>query len=224
MTFLKKIWENIPALVKLVIASLLFWLFHLGWLPNGFNWPLRIFSIIFGIAGFLELLFDFKSFPVKKRIRIVASHPATFLVTLICACLLIKEAFPFSNFPMYANPSPTSKYYYLGEKTENGKTKPLRVLWLSKLTSAKLGKIYRKYRDRYAESKGKELHKLNEEDYQEIGAEVLQYVNKRTRKRRGEESATGNWQLVEVTIRAIADDKPRLEEETRVLATEEFGK
>ena len=106
------------------------------------------------------------------------SHKTLILIALPAFCLLslvVKENYPFSNFPMYGNPSPTSEYFYLTDGDNH-------ELALGKLTGKRardggsLGKLIRKYRDeRLAELKIKGT-KLPDADRDLAAKKVLDYL------------------------------------------------
>ena len=80
------------------------------------------------------------------------SHKIVLIAVCAVFCgvsLQVKENFPFSNYPMYGDPDPTSEYYHLAD----GEGKPLAVRTLTGVTCPQVGKILRKRGD----DRGKEL-------------------------------------------------------------------
>ena len=108
----------------------------------------------------------------------MVSHKIIIVIALPAFCvlsLLLGENYPFSNFPMYGNPSPTSQYFHLTD----GDDHPLPF---SKLTGKRakdggaLGKMIRTYRDQRL----KELHlkgkELPEADRNMAAQKVIDYL------------------------------------------------
>lgn len=97
------------------------------------------------------------------------------LSTLLIYCLLsvmIRENYPFSNFPMYSNPSPERMYYALAD----GDGKVLPIATLTGITSPKIGKIYRKIVDERSRKLNINPSKFTPEQVESIGLEILQQL------------------------------------------------
>ncbi len=97
------------------------------------------------------------------------------ITTLLIYCVLsvmFKENFPFSNFPMYSNPSPERMYYALAD----GDGKILPVATLTGITSPKIGKIYRKIADERSRKIKVSPSKFTPEQVQAIGLQILKQL------------------------------------------------
>ncbi|HSJ04271.1 MAG TPA: hypothetical protein VK956_17525 [Verrucomicrobium sp.] len=66
--------------------------------------------------------------------------PLTALLIYTGLSLAFKENYPFSNYPMYSNPSSERPYYTIAD----GEGKPIAVQKLTGVTCPKIGKIFRK--------------------------------------------------------------------------------
>ncbi|MEP6955701.1 MAG: hypothetical protein ABI883_02660 [Chthoniobacterales bacterium] len=77
--------------------------------------------------------------PLPLRLRTFLRWlPCKPLLCLTCACLLLEEQYPFSNFPMYSSFHNETYYVYLA----NGADEPLPTLTLFGKTTPTLKKIY----------------------------------------------------------------------------------
>lgn len=100
------------------------------------------------------------------------TSPVTSLLIFCVLSLVLKENYPFSNFPMYTNPSPESSYFSITD----GEGNDLPIARLTGVTCPKVGKIFKK---KAAESQKKQRVKpadLSAEVTQAIGAEIFQYL------------------------------------------------
>jgi len=74
------------------------------------------------------------------RIQKLLRHPIMMMVVLVLLCRVVKNAYPFNSFPMYADPSPHPSDYLVVADATTGT--PLDVKKLTGLSSAKVKKIY----------------------------------------------------------------------------------
>jgi hypothetical protein len=82
--------------------------------------------------------------------RVFLHTPLTALALFVTLSLVAKENYPFSHFPMYASPTAERSYFFIADDGGN----PIPVGILTGLTSAQIGKTYRKKsRERSAEMK-----------------------------------------------------------------------
>ena len=72
--------------------------------------------------------------------RLLWHTPLTALAIFVIVCLLAKENFPFSNFPMYARPSAERGYFIVTD----GQGQPIPVGTITGVTASQVGKAYRK--------------------------------------------------------------------------------
>jgi hypothetical protein len=66
--------------------------------------------------------------------------PLLFLVIYCLISLFLKENYPISHYPMYANPSADRSYYIVADAATG---KPLPIATVSGITCPKIGKIWR---------------------------------------------------------------------------------
>lgn len=73
------------------------------------------------------------------RIARILRHPIMMMVVLILLCRVVKNAYPFNSFPMYADPSPhPSDYLIVADDAGN----PINVKHMTGLSSAKVKKKF----------------------------------------------------------------------------------
>lgn len=95
--------------------------------------------------------------------------PVTALAIYCLISVLLGENFPFSNFPMYSNPSAERMYYTISAEDGIG----LPVQTLTDVTSPKIGKIFRTKAGKYAKKEGIKASKFTPEQAAVVGQEVL---------------------------------------------------
>ncbi len=225
MNSLRRCWNQfrtLPGWVKLTIGVALFLILTLGWVPVPLRWPVRILIPLIATWGYFEVFADRSELRFRDRVFATLRHPFTFAVALTWLSLVIQEAFPFSHFPMYSNPSSEQDYYYLAEAENEAGSQPLPVSQLTGLTSAKVGKIYRAYRDTYLKTTGKKMERLTAKDQQAIGEQVLEYLYEQAIKRNGPDFTAGEWQLMLATLMARGGEQPGISEEVAILARRDF--
>lgn len=100
------------------------------------------------------------------------------MLVLVVFSLIVKENYPFSNFPMYSKMSPSTEYYIL----EDGEGQALPVKNCFGLSASALKKMYVKRLDKLAvkrsEEKGYQMRrpKLSLEDQGAAGEDLLDYL------------------------------------------------
>ncbi|WP_206026240.1 hypothetical protein [Roseimicrobium sp. ORNL1] len=73
------------------------------------------------------------------RIARILRHPIMMMVVLILLCRVVKNAYPFNSFPMYADPSPYPSDYLI---VADGAGNPINVKQMTGLSSAKVKKKF----------------------------------------------------------------------------------
>lgn len=107
---------------------------------------------------------------LKQKIwSFVKISPLTTLAIYTILSLVIKENYPFSNYPMYSNPSPERPYYTIAD----GDGKPLPIQTKTGITCPKIGKIYRKKAEELGEKLDVNAKELKPEQVQAIGMEIF---------------------------------------------------
>lgn len=109
---------------------------------------------------------------VSRVISFLKISPITTLIIYCVLSVVIRENFPFSNFPMYSNPSPERYYYTISEADGKG----LPIATLTGITSPKIGKIYRKKADELSKEIGVSPSKFSQEQVQALGLEILTFL------------------------------------------------
>jgi hypothetical protein len=94
------------------------------------------------------------------------------LAAFCVASLLIKENYPFSNYPMYSDPDSYAHVYFLADAEE----KPLPMYDLTFVTSPNLGKILRRRQQDRAKKLNISFKKLPEAENQVIGKDMVSYL------------------------------------------------
>ncbi len=190
--------------------------------PDFLEWPIILSAIVLAALALAQLLFRDYRQNTWSCVRRSFSHPVAFLIGLVLLCLATRESYPFSHFPMYGDPSPTSEYYYIGsvERPGPGGIVPLPIQTLTKVSSAKTGKMFRARRDAYCKEHSRNREDLTEEDYRAIGEGLLVFLYEK-----GQKLALAplpeQWALLHVGISHSSDTG--FKEETHVLATKSFS-
>jgi hypothetical protein len=72
--------------------------------------------------------------------RLLWHTPLSALAIFVVVCLIAKENFPFSNFPMYSRPGAERGYFVVTD----GEGEPIPVGKMTGVTASQVGKAYRK--------------------------------------------------------------------------------
>jgi hypothetical protein len=143
--------------------------------------------------------------------RVFLHTPLTALAIFVTLSLIAKENYPFSHFPMYAKPAAERSYFVITDSGGN----PIPVATLTGLTSAQVGKTYRKKSGEHSA----EMKKIGDESSTEsdrvVGREIFDALRQRA-ARRGKD-LPGKLQLHVAEIR-FADGQ--LTETKRLLFAE----
>lgn len=99
-----------------------------------------------------------------------------FVVGLTVANLLVREQFPFSNFPMYSRFSERTFYLYITNESDE----PIPFRHFS-FTSTGLAKVYLSII--WANQPKANVTKMSPAQLEDAGREVVQYLKSRPRKR-----------------------------------------
>lgn len=103
------------------------------------------------------------------------SYRGWLLILLAAFCvisLVIKENYPFSNYPMYSDPDPFAHVYFLADQAG----KPLPLYEMAFVTSPNLGKILRKRQQDRAKALKISVKDLSPEDQSAIGKDLVAYL------------------------------------------------
>jgi hypothetical protein len=143
--------------------------------------------------------------------RLLWHTPLTALVIFVILCLIVKENFPFSNFPMYARPGAERGYFVVTD----GDGQPIPVGNLTGVTASQVGKAYRKKSKEF----GRKTNPLSTQSRTDrdriVGGEIFQMLREQAAKR--EKNLPEKLQLHLVEIRF---DDGEIKENKRVLFAE----
>ena len=108
----------------------------------------------------------------RHVLQFIKTSPITTLVIYCILSVTIRENFPFSNFPMYSNPSAERMYYTISEADGKG----LPVATLTGITSPKIGKIYRKKADELSRKIKITPSNFTPDHMQSVGRDILTFL------------------------------------------------
>ncbi len=95
--------------------------------------------------------------------------PFPAMTLLVLALYLIREEFPFSNFPMYSNISEEADVVFVTDQNDN----PLPMKALFKTSSATSKKMYKKELAELANPHGRDSDHATAEERRQAGGEIL---------------------------------------------------
>ena len=194
-----------PGWLKLVVALALYLALTFDLVPMALRWPVRIVIPLIAVWGYVQSLFVICGRSPLQVAGAIVRHPTFWVIALTALSLVIKEAYPFSNYPMYADPRATKDFFFLGKVGESGDTEPLPMRPLTRVSSAKSGKIYRARRDRYCRKQGKKPTDLTAAEITDISLEVLDFLHQRAIDIQGEGTGREVWRFVRVEVTATED-------------------
>lgn len=222
---------DLHGLWKVAVGSVLILSVLFDFAPNALRWPARIFGYPLFFWGFVESIIATRGRSWQAIMVSTARHPMTWVLGITGLNLVIGEEYPFSDFPMYADPGPTSDYYFLATVDENGQTQGLPGKLITGITPSKAGKIYRSYRDKFLKSHNKKQKDLTDEDRRRFALAVLEDLRadaiRLDEKRRSLNSPLANyplediWRFVRIDITV---DGPEIIETEVILAERDFSK
>ena len=143
--------------------------------------------------------------------RLLWHTPLTALVIFVIGCLIAKENFPFSNFPMYARPGAERGYFFVTD----GHGQPIPIGTLTGVTASQVGKAYRKK----SRELGRRTNPLSRESRAHrdglVGVEIFQMLREQAAKRGKEIPEKLQLHLVEIRF-----EDGEIKEKKRVLFAE----
>lgn len=137
--------------------------------------------------------------------------PLTALAIFVVLCLIAKENFPFSNFPMYSRPSAERGYFVVTD----GEGNAVPVGTLTGITAPQVGKAYRKKAKELSLSAEPGAEQNSMERDRAIGTEIFQMLRQQASKRGKEIPAKLQLHLVEIRF-----EDGQVKEARRVLVAE----
>jgi hypothetical protein len=108
-------------------------------------------------------------------------HPIMMMVVLVLLCRVVKNAYPFNSFPMYADPSPHPSDYLI---VADGNGTPINVKHMTGLSSAKVKKIFVDRLNRTTHRLDIEPHQASPELRQKVFSEVMKELREAAVKRK----------------------------------------
>ena len=111
----------------------------------------------------------------QRAAAFVKISPLMTLAIFSIFSLLIKENYPFSNYPMYSNPTPERNFYMITD----GDGKPLPLATLTGTTCPKIGKIFRKRCDERADELKRRRTDLPKDEIQAVGMSIFKELREK---------------------------------------------
>lgn len=130
----------------------------------------------------------------QRVVLFLKISPITTLALYTIFSLILKENYPFSNYPMYSNPSPERPYYTVADG--NGQALPIQTK--TGITCPKIGKIYRKKAEELAKKLDIRAVDLKPDQVQIIGMEIFAQLRHEAEKLK--QPMPGRLQLVKTYI------------------------
>lgn len=133
------------------------------------------------------------------------------LLVLAAVCLLVREQYPFSHFPMYSSFSRSTYYVYLAD----GAGQPLATSPTVGMTTPTLKKVFDTELRKEVRRLQSSQQRLAPENRQEVAARVLARLKESAAARDAAETLPASLRLYQVNIRLAHG---RYEKETMLLA------
>ncbi len=111
---------------------------------------------------------------IRSLSRFLRGLPCKPLLLLVLACLLVREQFPFSNFPMYSSFTNKTFYVYLAD----GAGQPVAAAPSTGLRTSQLKKIYQRELRKEEQSPGRPQARLTTDEKRTAGERVLATLKK----------------------------------------------
>lgn len=149
--------------------------------------------------------------PREPWFRLLWRTPLTALAIFVGVCLIAKENFPFSHFPMYARPGSERGYFVVTD----GQGGAIPVGSLTGVTASQVGKAYRKKSKEFAMKAPKASGLSRADRDRAVGREIFAMLRQQAAKRGKEVPASLQLQLVEIRF-----EDGEIKETKRVLFAE----
>jgi hypothetical protein len=111
--------------------------------------------------------------------RLLLHTPLTALAIFVVVCLIAKENFPFSHFPMYARPGSERGYFVVTDAEGN----PIPVGTLTGITASQVGKAYRKKSKELSLQAPQVAGQSKADRDRAVGMEIFEMLRKQAPKR-----------------------------------------
>lgn len=106
-------------------------------------------------------------------------HPASVLVWFCLFSLVVKEQYPFSNFPMYSSWGSRTHYFYIKADDE-----PIQAKMVFRVSVPRMKKLYGGILDKLGKEVGKTHSELGDADFAEAGRRLLQQLREEAPEKR----------------------------------------
>lgn len=110
-------------------------------------------------------------FTRKNLLSFLQRMPLKTCVLVIALCLILKENYPFSNFPMYSSFSDHTFFVYVSDADDQ----PIAIEVLTAIRTGRLKKVYDSQLRSVAKKLGKRKRELSVEERHDIGLETLRW-------------------------------------------------
>lgn len=110
-------------------------------------------------------------FTRKKMLSFLQSKPLKTCVLVIALSLILKENYPFSNFPMYSSFSDHTFFVYIADANDQ----PIAIEVLTAIRTGRLKKVYDSQLRSVSKKLGKRKREINVEERHDIGLETLRW-------------------------------------------------
>jgi hypothetical protein len=133
---------------------------------------------------------------IRATLDFLRALPCKPLLLLTLGCLVLREQFPFSNFPMYSSFTNKTSYVYLAD----GAGKPVAAYASTGRPTSQLKKIYQREVLKEARRPGRLRQELTAEEKGAAGARVLTTLRDSEWARRVDSAFPAVVRLYEVKI------------------------
>ena len=116
-----------------------------------------------------------RNFFSHKEVRAFLRHPASVIVWITLFCIVVKENYPFSHFPMYSGFSDRTYFYYFAQEGD-----PIEAKRIFKTSIPRSKKLMGNYKD-----EGEKANPEAEDEAieREAGRELLAYLRESTTRK-----------------------------------------
>jgi hypothetical protein len=147
-----------------------------------------------------------------QKVLRALQHPIMVMVLLVVLCRVVKNAYPFNSFPMYADPSPYPSDYLI---VADGDGTPINVKQITGLSSAKVKKIYTERLNRTTDKMDLDPEEATPEIKQKVFAETMRQLREAAAKRK--KVLPDKVRITNMFIYQDGTGDPAFREEARVL-------
>lgn len=129
---------------------------------------------------------------MKRLLRWLAATHCKWLLAVTLGCLVVREEYPFSNFPMYAGFGPSTSYVFLTDANDQ----PLPTVEATALSTPRLKKVFS---NELARARRAKQHPLSPEEKRQVAKQLLDKLQAFAAKREPGKWPDV-WRIYEVSI------------------------